>query len=70
MRDAILRITKTDMKTTICLEKEDIETSELGFHFEIKTTSEFTINLNPEAFDELLADMKKVDQLRKERKTK
>lgn len=55
---------------TICLliTKEDIETTKIGLHYQIKTKEGVTINFTPDALDELIADyeaLKKEDSQNK-----
>ena len=46
------------MTTTICLTKEDIVTTKMGNHFEIKPTgTNLCINLTPDAVDEFIKDI-------------
>ena len=51
------------MEITIHLVKEDIETSSIGLHYQIRTNKGISINFTPEAFEELENDIKEIRRI-------
>jgi hypothetical protein len=50
------------MINIICLTKDDIKTSKLGFNYRVQVNESLELNFTKEALDELFNDVKAIDE--------